>query len=391
MKRTPFRIAAIYWHTTSVGGINTELQYYRHAALQEGDVFDVIRSTNGPECKVELYPKTRRMKGGDTFIDIQGQAGHHPSRVEATLKFLRENYDALFFVSLVPHPNKNYGFEPNFLPIFTQKMPKAASISDGYWHTYAEWGRLAAPHVKVLYTGCNAYGIPLRNEGFPCQTRPRPFYPLSVPTASRSKTLLTIWPSQWKQIKGCLDFLKVLPQIPGQVELYSVGIEYFKQRETELWKRAVGPDHFHPEFSGRGKAEFFGWQDLMKMPDTYARAWFSVNLQGITAKPAKQSLFGNSVSDHRSIYASGSYNNTESEALYYGACPILHEQVLKSDLPKDCLLTVKSAEELPALIGSKTAQKFACDRERVSKARAWVEKYQDPIRLYREMKETLLK
>ena len=391
-KKTPFRIAAIYWHTTSVGGINTELQYYRHAALDEGDVFDVIRSTNGVDAKVTMYPETHRMKGGDTFIDLQGQAGHHPKHVQSTLKYLRENYDALFFVALVPHPNKNYGYTPDFLPIFTDlALPKAASISDGYWHSYCEWGRLAAPHVRVLYTGCNAYGIPVGAEGFPCITRPRPFYPLVVPTATRSKELLTVWTSQMKQIKGILKFLRVVPKIPGRVELYSVGIEYFKNRETELWKRAVGADHFHPEFSGRGKAVYYGHQDLTKMPDIYTRAWFTVNLQGITAKPAKTSLFGDRVSDSKSIYASGSTNNTEAESLYFGACPILHEQVLKSDLPRNTFLTVRIAEELPDLIGSKSAQKFALDPRRQKLAREWVSEHQDPRRLYREMRKELMK
>jgi len=390
MKTSSVRIAAIYWPITSVGGIHSELHYYQTEARRVGDRFDVIRSFNIPSLGAGMFPTVKRMRGGDTFIDLDGYAGHHPSRVAESLKFLRANYDALFFVSLVPHPNKQYGFEPQFLPLFTEtRLPKVASISDGYWVSYAEWGRLVIPTLKKLYTGCEAYAIPLRNEGIQITVRPRPF--VSDPAAlviPRSPKMLTVWTHQWKDIKGIIPFLKVVPKIPGDIELYSTGIRYFQYRGTEIWKHAICHDYFQG-FHGQGKAEYYGWVPLEKMPAIYRRAWFAVGLQGITARKQNISLFGGPVSDPRMIYSGGSYNNAETEALYYGSVPVLHEQVLKSDLPKDCILTVKRAEELPALIGSKEARDFVLDPRREKRAREWVSSYHDPVRIYSEMKEAL--
>lgn len=392
MKRSPVRIASIYFHTTSVGGVNSELQYYRRAAEAEGDTFHVLRSKNLINAGCGLYPAMTRKRGGDTYIDLDGYAGHHPARVEETLKWLNKNYDALFFISVVPHPNKLYGYEPHFLPLFTctPKLSKAATLSDGYWSTYAEWARLAVPHVKALYTGCAAYALPAVSEGINVIVRPRPFSPpVNYKAVVQSREMLTAWTPQWKQIKGVNRFLKVIPKIQGRVELYSTGIEYYKQRTTELWKAAVDRDHVFPEFSGHGKAQYYGWVPLDKTPEIYQRAWFSVNLQGITAKTVKTSLFGNTINDPRAVYAAGSTNNTETESLYFGAVPVLHEQALKSDLPKDLILTVRSAEELPELLNSRESQIFARDGKRRSKAFVFVTEHNDPVKIYHEMKRRL--
>jgi hypothetical protein len=385
------RWAAIYFHTTSVGGVNSELQYYKRAAAAGGDVFHILRSKNLINAGQGLYPHVTRKRGGDTYIDLDGWAGHHPDQTEKTLKWLKKNYDALFFISLCPHPNKLYGNNPDFLPLYTDTptLPKAATLCDGYWSTYAEWARMAVPHVQALYTGCAAYALPAASEGINVIVRPRPFAPLANYKTPQSREMLTAWTSQWKQIKGINKFLKVIPKINGIIELYSTGIEYYKMRTTELWKAAVDRDHVFPEFSGHGKAQYYGWVPLDRTPEIYQRAWFSVNLQGITAKTVKTSLFGNTVNDPRAVYAAGSYNNTETEALYFGAVPVLHEQVLKSDLPKDLILTVRSAEELPDLLNLRESQKFARDEARRVKAREFVTEHNSPARIYREMKRRL--
>ena len=142
-------------------------------------------------------------------------------------------------------------------------------------------------------------------------------------------------------------------------------------------------------FDGNGKATYYGWVPLDKTPEIYSRAWFSVNLQGITARPGKTSLFGSVVADPHAVYSGGSWNNTESESLYYGAIPVLHKQVLKSNLPKNLILTVERAEELPDLLARKDLKSWVFDLNRVMEARCWVQQHQDPVRLYREMKEAL--
>src|SRR5712692_6629548 len=188
------RIASIYWHMFSVGGVNTRLQYYKKTAIQEGDVFDILRSDPLITLGQERYKEPRRIRGGDTYIDIDGHVGHHPKHVKESLKFLHENYDALFFASLCPHKNRWYGFEPLFVPLFIEtELPKAASISDGYWSTYSEWGRLVVKTLKILYTGCESYALPLRAEGIPVTVRPRPFFPAKIFPDKRSDEMLTVW------------------------------------------------------------------------------------------------------------------------------------------------------------------------------------------------------
>ncbi len=389
MKFSSARIAAIYWPSFSVGGIHTRLQNFKAAAKQTGDRFDVIRSANLITLESGRFPGPQRIRGGDVFIDIDGYAGHHPNNVKKSLKFLKENYDALFFCALVPHPNKDYGFEPQFIPIFRDlDLPKVASISDGYWSTYCDWGRLALPFVKKLYTGCEAYAIPLRAEGIVVTVCPRPFFPRPV-TTKRSHEKLAVWTHQWKRVKGINYFLNVIPKISGRVELYSTGIEYFKNRTSDVWKAAIGRDHFRNGFDGEGRAVYYGWKPLEEMPDVYRRAWFSVGLQGITAREAKNSLLGDKLADPRTIYSQGSYNNSETEALYYGAVPVLHYQVLKSDLPKDCILTVSRAEEIPGLLSLREAKNFALDPAREKRARDWVTENCDPVKIYNEMKKEL--
>lgn len=384
------RIAAIYWPTTSVGGINSRLQYLRRAARERGDTFDVLLSGNQSSVKPEVYTKPHRVRGGDSYIDIDGRASHHVQRVEATLAFLHENYDGIFFSALVPHPNKMYGFEPLFLPLYTETPhPKVAAISDGYWHSYAEWGKQAASYVKLLTAGCEAYASPVRADGVEIRVQPRPFFPNEkVLKEARSKERLTVWMHQWKDIKGILPFLRVLPRIPGKVELYSNGIRYYQIRGSAVWKAAIGQDHFCPEFSGQGTAEFFGWIPLATSASVYRRAWFSVGLQGITAKPTATSLLDAGVNtDPKVIYAQGTYNNAETEALYYGAVPILHTQAKRSEIPHELFLAVKRAEELPGLI--RTHSQFVQDPKREQRAREWVREHHNPQRIYNEIRKAM--
>lgn len=386
--KKPKRIAAIYWHTGSVGGLNSNLQYLKRAAESTGDTFHILRSTNYVKATHGLFPEIKRIKGGDTYIFIDGFAGHHPKHVAGTVQWLNENYDAILLPALVPHITRTYGNQPDFLPLFTDTdMPKIGTLSDGYWASYAEWGRMAIPYVTKLYTGCEAYTIAPRAEGIKVEVQPRPYIAPAFVPVPQSPKLLTVWMHQWKQIKGIKQFMKAVPKIPGRIELYSVGIEYFKFRTLDIWKAAVGKNLVHPEFGGSGKAVYYGWIPLNDTIRIYQRAWFSVGLQGITQKLVKQSLFGGVVPDPKSIYAQGSHNNAEIEALRFGAVPVLHEQVLKSDLPRDMILTVKNGDELPGLIASHPAQDFARDPVRRKRAAEYVMDRHDAVRIYREMKK----
>jgi hypothetical protein len=201
--------------------------------------------------------------------------------------------------------------------------------------------------------------------------------------------MLTVWVNQWKEIKGVSLFLAEVPRIPGRVELYNCGISYYQLRTTKEWKQAVGVNHRDPDYGGEGRAEYFGWVPLEQVMQVLMRSWFSVNLQGITAAPPQKSLLGDFVYNPRSVYALGSFNNTETEALYWGAVPVVHEQVLRSEIPRDLFLTVKRASEIPPLLRSKDAQSFARSTARRAAARRWVMDYHNPQKVYARVKELL--
>jgi hypothetical protein len=371
--------------------------YYQREAHRQGDIFDVLVSANAPMMGATQFGTTKKIRSAgsvssDTPMLVQGTAGHHPTRIKETLHWLEENYDGIFFAQLVPHPTKEYGGVPLFLPLYRDlKLPKVATISDGYWHNYADWGRRAIPHLQALFTGCAAYAVPLEAEGFKVSLSRRPFYPLKVEPVARSKSMLTCWMSQWKDIKGIHRFLHVIPKLPGKIELYSCGIRYYQFRETEMWKQAIGKDHFKG-YDGVGKSEYFGNISMQEAVHVFQRAWFSVNLQGITGKPGeatRRNLFGGTITNPKAVYRQGSYNNTETEALYYGCVPVVHNQVRKSEIPGELYLSVDVAEELLSLLRSKQARDLVYDPLRAQRAREWVMEYHNPTKIYNQLKEAL--
>lgn len=364
-KDTNMKIAAIYWSTSSVGGINTTTSHLRKAAAKTGDVFDVIWSAPWKTKSQERYPGPIDVRGGDTYMTIEGHASHHPDHIAKTIRWLEENYDSVFFCFLCPHPTKAYGDLPLFLPLFTKlKLPKVAIITDGYWDSYAAWGARCLDHLKAALVINATYAQPLLDAGYNVEAVRTPLFPSPVPEVARSKGPLTVWTSQQKAIKGFHRFLPTIPDIKGTVEMYSCGIMYYQLRTEPAWYNAVGKNLMHPEFGGRGKCTYFGNVPLTSIPEILSRAWFMVDLQG-SGRPKNK------------VYQQGSYNYTTVEALYYGACPVLDKQALLSDIPHDLFLTVDDAGDIPKLLNSKAARAFALDPKRQKKARAYIKKHHD--------------
>jgi hypothetical protein len=369
------KIAAIYWPTSSVGGINTLFESLRKAAIAQGDEFDVIRCGNLKTIKPEKFAEPKLIRGGDTFITVHGDSSHHPDQIQGTIKWLEENYDAVYFGYLCPHENKAYGSEPVFMPMYTDlKLPKVSCIVDAYWDSYADWAIPCFPHIKRTVVSQIAYAEPLVKMGMPVEAIKAPITPKLNIQSVRSDESLTVWTSQWKTIKG-ID--KLLPHIPAisevsKVELYSNGILYYQIREDEEWKAAVGKDHFK-EFNGYGKAEFFGYVSTDEIPEILTRSWFMIDLQGI-GKPKHEA------------YRNGAYNYTTIEALLYGSCPILHAQALKSIIPKEFFLTIEHPKEIAELI--RTSKDFALDPVRQKNAREWVLDIHSDSATYNVIKES---
>lgn len=347
------KVACIYWKTSSVGGIATHLNAIRTAAISAGDTFDILHSTDWKTKSPTLFNERQWIRGGDTKIWVDGEL----PQTQESVKWLNESYDAIYFGCICPHPTKAYP-HPKFIQLYESNLPKVAGVTDGYWHEYAEWGRLCVPKVKRIVVVQPTYADVLKQEGIKVDVLLAPFCPQLGRMEPKSTTPLLVWPNQWKNIKGITQFLKEVPNLPKEVkvELYSNGIRYYQLRTDPVWAAAVDKDLFQ-QFHGKGRATFFGNVDVAEISKAYQRSWFTVNLQGMNSRKV--------------AYQKGSYNLTEVEALYYGALPILHSSATQTSLPKEIYIPVSTAEEIPNAI--RTGIKgMVLDPKRRSIAREYV-------------------
>lgn len=360
------RVAVIYYHITSVGGINSECQNFKIAAEKAGDTFHIYRTTAQKTKRPTLYPEPKLVAGGDTKILIDGDLSYHESQFPLTKKYLEENYDVMFFIHPCPHPNKNWEKEHGANPIWDimyreVDLPKITRFLDGYYETY-RWIDPVLPLCEKVLVNQPAYAIPLQKAGLKPVWVPKPFAPRSL-GVTRSLNPYLIWPNQWKDIKGIKKFMNMLPHIHKfrsdmSINLFSTGIVYYQLRITPEWRKIIGADWFYsekgnlapttdkyhqgPKQEGKLKGpeciQYQGWLPLEEMAEQYALAWCMVDLQGI------------SYNRSRFPHYAGSFNNTEVEALYYGCRPIVHSTMLRSPIPNELLLTIDNENELPGLI-----------------------------------------
>ena len=378
------RIAALYFPTSSVGGINSVLVSLREQATACGDTFDVIESGKQKTIDAHKLDRPQLIRGGDTFITVHGRAPHSPEQIDNTIAFLEANYDALFFSTICPHETKDYS-EPLFAPLYDRcKLPKVAFITDAYWDTYKHWASGCISFTRKTFVTNPSYAKPIIAEGFDVEALNTPFFPLPIPDgAERHPEPYGVWTSQWKQIKNINNLMPVIPAITDicAFDMFSNGIRYYQMRTSEkadkfheAYCAAIGEDFFAPEYTGNGKARFFGYQPLEFMPAVYTQAHFMIDLQGL-GKPKY------------AAYTDGSYNCTAIESLYYGSCPILAAQARKSAIPSDLYLTVEDATEIPDVIRSGIDSGFFIDPERQRKARDYVEEHHHVRSMYSKVKE----
>lgn len=354
------KIACIYWNSNSVGGIATHLNALRKASIQRKDTFDILHCFLWKTKNPQLFPDRKSVTGGNVRIWVDGEISNHETKIDATVKWLNDNYEAIHFGYLCPHRRKDYP-NPTFIPMFTQTdLPKTATITDGYWKEYADWGRLCLPHLNYISTSGLYYAEELRAEGIEVEHLGMPFVPPKTKPAVRSATPLLVWPNQWKNIKGVAKFCSIIPKLNPKVsvELYSSGIRYFQLRNEPEWLTQTVKEDRLAGTTGTGRAVFFGHVELPVIQNAMQRAWFTVNLQGMKAtKPA---------------YQRGSYNNTELEALYFGAIPILYKTAVNTDLPKGTFLTVESAEEIPDVVNRAIKDRMHLNPKRQATGREFV-------------------
>lgn len=367
------KVACVYWWTSSVGGIATHLNALRSAAIKVGDQFDILHSKNWKTKSPQLFKERQWVRGGDTNIWVDGELPHHPNNIQESIDWLEENYDAIYFGFACPHPTKAYP-TPDFLPLFDTNLPKVSGVTDGYFEEYREWGIQCLSKVKAILVVQPTYREPLLKAGLKnVRVSLAPFNPMTGKLHPRSKTPLLVWPNQWKNIKGINEFLDAVPNVPKSVriEMYSNGIRYYQLRTEERWRNAVDKDLFQG-YNGNGRATFYGNVDHPEIVKVFQRAWITVNLQGLRSrKPA---------------YQKGSYNLTEVEALYYGACPILHESAVNTLLPREVYLTTKDGTDIPELIRDGLKSGFFQSEKRRKQAREFVLENHLASKKYRELK-----
>lgn len=343
------KIACLYFPTSSVGGIATNTEALRQEAKRRGDTFHVLVCANASTHSFETYNQSKLIRGGDTFINIDGYASHHINRLGTTILTLNRNYDLVYLAFLCPHPTKSYGDTPHFLSLIERiKLPIVGRISDGYFETYAEWGNATAARCARMIIAMEPYLPEGFIERFPAVpvVYGRPFDPVgtgydkTLESHTRNPNREFAWISQWKAIKGIHKFLELMPLIEGEQTLLSNGILYYQKRTEPDWKAAVGTDTFKPEFSGNGKATFFGWLPLSQVRRILARAWFMPEFQGL-GKPKNEA------------YRKGATNNTTMEALYYGCTPVIPQVVIdNAGIPPESAIGVGDfLDAIPALNG----------------------------------------
>lgn len=328
------KIAVLHWSTSSVGGINTSLQTLRKVANDKGDIFHVFacddQKTKKP-CNIE----SKLVRGGDTYILIDGYLPHHENNYRDSVKYLVDNnYDAVMTSYLCPHPTKDYGDEPVFEKILQEIMnaniPIIGYIHDAYWDSYAEFGKVALQYTQKTMVAQKAYAQEHVNFGVNIIPAFIPFTHFSGDYSGIERKYQGCWLPQWKAIKGIKKFVPTLVNSKLPVELYSNGIEYYYERKKDYWKDIINKDYF-ADTQGNGIHNFYGTVPVQEVGRILSESSFMFDFQGHSAK--------------YSAYLNGSYNHTILEALYYGAVPVVHKNMLKSGIPADCLITVDKIED----------------------------------------------
>lgn len=366
------RIACIYWQMVGqIGGIATRLNRLRQCANNQGDQFDILLSGPRKSKQPGLFKERKWMQNKDTCIWTCGEAPHHPANVKQTVAWLENNYDAILMGYICPNKTKAYP-DPLFLEIYNCKLPKVAYISDGYWDVYKDWAELCLPHLNAVVSPQEAYLQPAKKYNVRTKMIPFPFVAQKGKLQKKSEYPLLVWPNQWKGIKGIKQFLSQVPKLPEdiRVEMYSCAVDYYQLRTKPLYLEAIATDHFKG-FNGNGRAEYFGNVDIPRILQAVQAAWWTCNLQGISTR--------------KETYKQGSYNNAEVEALWYGACPILHSSVENTALPQEVILTVDSEEEIPTTID--ISREFAIEESRIKRAKEFVKDVHWGSKIYKQLKE----
>lgn len=355
------KLAIICWDMVGqMGGIGTRLNRLREGAIRCDDECDILYSAPNVSEKPGLFKNRKRIANKDNWIWCDGLLPHHPRNVQDSVDFVKQKYDAICYGFFCPSQTKHYK-DPLFMPLVTDtELPSVAWVSDGNFDSYPEWAEEVLVYLEGVLCPLESYAIPLRNRGVEVTISAFPFFPCHKEEVPKAENPLMVWPNQWKSIKGVEKFVEQLPDLAEMgidVELYSCGIDYYRMAKKKVWGYGIGEDKFGKRHGG-GEAIYFGTVEIPTLMDAFQRAHFTCNFQGMNVR--------------EETYKQGSYNNCEVEALYYGACPVLHQSVLKTAIPKELYLTVEYKGQLPGVLKEALESNVALDKQRQIRAREWV-------------------
>lgn len=360
------RIITLHARISSVGGINTELVTMRKEAAEKGHEFLVYEVAPWKTFAFKHFDEPTNIRGGDTYILVDGKLSSFPSHLGDTVKWINENFDSVFISCCGPRDNKAYreaGVNEDGTSVFNDlldhiTLPIVNRVTDGYFSAYEEWGRRTMQQC-VKTTCSRAYRPSIPEDAGKVELVEIPFRPETQDMMpARSPSPLVVNVSQYKNVKGTVPMLEAIPLFKEDVtvDLYSCGILYYQLRTKEIWLNAVDKDFFKG-FHGNGRATYYGYVDVERMPEVLSSAWFLLDLQG----------WGRA--GRYDAYKKGSLNNTGIEGMYYGCLPIVYET---TPIPDHLCAKVTSIEEIAQVVNSEEGRALALDKARQEEARQWV-------------------
>lgn len=370
------KIAILCWDVAGPGGLNTFMHGIHEAAEAVHDTCARFHMSEWKAFDRRFYVGSRSKPMGHNILTVEGDLSYHPKHIDENAAYINKVFDVVLLITLTTHPTKNQP-EPVHIPFLAKiHKPIYACICDGLWPVYHDFAMATLPYITTpLFSANPSYTTAIPPE---IPSVDLPYFLLPDPDIQRvDGPARLMWSSQWKPLKGIRQFLSALKSVRPEtlVDLYGSGIEYFQTRSTHLFFDVVGENFVHPEYSGIGRAGYYGHVPLEDIPRALAKSTFMADWHGISPKfPA---------------YTKGSFNNTLIEALYYGAMPVLAEQMLKSAVPPEFFLTVNksTADRLGDLLADKST--VATDPERRYAAKRWVLETHTAEIGYRKMREVM--
>jgi glycosyltransferase involved in cell wall biosynthesis len=372
----PMRLAILCWDVAGPGGLNTFMHGIHKAAELDGDTCYRFHVSDWVAFDRRFYAGSKTKNMGHNHLTVEGDLSMAPAHIDSNARYLEKNFDVVILITLTPHPTKNQP-DPIHIPFLAKiNIPIYGCICDGLWPSYHDFAMATLAYTQLpLFSANRSYQTSIPPE---VPSKNLPYFLLPDPEIHRTEgPTRLIWSSQWKPLKGIRLFLAALKSVRPDIliDLYGGGIDYFQTRSTHLFFDVVGENFVHTEYSGIGRAAYYGHVPLKAIPRALSKAHFMADWHGISPKfPA---------------YTRGSYNNTLIEALYYGALPVLAEQMLNSDVPKEHFLTVSKSNcsRLGDLLADKT--ELARNPERAYAARQWVLRTHTAEIGYQQMREVL--